>query len=230
MELYTVKMTGARDAMAKFAGVDPDLLQKLKGAASWAFSAHPLPTYAKRVRQTPGFAENLYRRAVGKPVFRGPAVFAREQAAGHGTGLVNRLRTVGHAVGDFARESVLGSPVTVANELREHGPGQFYKNFFMPGGSRGAAAFQALTMAPDFYDAATAPEGHKGEAIGRAVGGAAMLPLTSRLGIPGQLLLHAPVTNLAGRIGRAFDSPSPSAPPPANPHPILSSNTEEPST
>lgn len=130
---------------------------------------------------------------------------ARRGGAGYGRGLTNRAKTVGHVVGDFVREGVVGSPLTVADKLKTHGLGGYYKDFLMPGGSKASLALSLAMPALDAYRAATAPEGERGAAIGRAVGDFATMPLTARLGIPGQLLLREPVARLGARVGRALD-------------------------
>lgn len=143
----------------------------------------------------------------------------------YGAGALNKLKGVGHVVGDFVREGAIGSPLTVGQELRKKGLGGYYRDALLGTGQSNSGRASNLMMmaafpALDIYGAAKAPEGHRGEAVGRAVGSAALLPLTSRLGVPGQLLLHAPATRLAGRLGRLFDpkpQPPPTAPPPVQP-------------
>lgn len=138
----------------------------------------------------------------------------------YGPGFANGVKSFAHGAADFAREGIFGSPIDVAKEIGQKGVGRFYRDAVTSGGNLGMAV-QALPVAMDLNNAVSAPEGHKGEAIGRALGSAAMSPLTSRLGIPGQMLLHRPVASFAGRIGRMFDPQSPktypSAPPSVEP-------------
>lgn len=210
--LYSVKEAGAADAAARLGGV---ALNSLRGAAKALFSNHPLPTYQARVRTTPGVVENLVSRMRGAPAYQGPNVYSRAARPGYGTGFVNRAKTTGHAVGDFLREGVFGSPLTVSKELREGGLGQYYKNFFAPGNSRSAMLLQGAFPAMSVYHAMNSAPEHRGEETGRALADAALLPLTARLGVPGQLLLRHPAMDLAGRVGRLFDPKQPpTAPPP----------------
>lgn len=137
---------------------------------------------------------------------------------GYGPGVINKVKGFGHGASDLLREGFIGSPVNVAQELRRPGGlGHMYKNFFNPHGSMPEKAMNALSLglpAYDIYRAATSGPEHRGENIARSAASLGMLPLTYRLGVPGQLLLHQPVTNLAARVGKLFDRPTPPPQPP----------------
>ena len=64
------------------------------------------------------------------------------------------------------------------------------------------------------YGAATGDPNQRGANIGATLGGLAVAPVTSRLGMPGMLLQH-PVQQLGAWVGSKFD-PKPEAPKVAN--------------
>jgi hypothetical protein len=127
-------------------------------------------------------------------------------------------------VGNFARQKIIGNPIDLANNIKAQGISGVYKNHFLPKikpteytgtntlekmWHRVSPTLQRIspfvepTMA--MASAIRNPE-NRGSNIGAALGGIAVSPISSQLGMPGAFL-----TNSAARIGRSvgqqFDRP-----------------------
>lgn len=228
MQFHSVKTAGVADA--------------LKGAGKFLFDEHPLPTYkpTNPGQQTPNWFDKVNPLGTDKGVQKGyvpgrvgtflaklpgmsswgtevgPHSIISQPTAGYGEGFANKARTFGHAVGEFGREAILGSPLAVDRQLRAptaSGVGKNYlrmaRNFYMPQGRSSAETALGLGMglampAMSIYSAMNGDPSRRGENIGAALGGIASAPITTRLGVPGMLLQH-PVQQLGAWVGSKFD-------------------------
>lgn len=192
------------------------------------FDEHPLPKYQPQHpgQQTPGRLDKLnpfgtdkgvqpgytpgrLGRALGATP-TGPHSVIAQPTPGYGTGAVNRLKTVGHQLGEIGREAVFGSPMAVNRELRAPSLGGVAKNylrsvrnFYTPRDPLGLMLGLGLPAA-SLYQAVNGDPNQRGANIGATLGGIATAPLTARLGIPGTLI-QKPVQDLGAWIGGKFD-------------------------
>lgn len=227
-------MTNTQHSHPFHAVKEAGVTDALKGAGKFLFDEHPLPTYkpTNPGQQTPNWFDKVNPLGTDKGVQRGykPGWFGRmlgaqevgphsiisQPTAGYGEGFANRARTFGHAVGEFGREAILGSPLAVDRQLRAptaSGVGKNYlrmaRNFYMPQGRSAAETALGLGMglampAMSIYSAVNGDPSRRGENIGAALGGIASAPITTRLGVPGMLLQH-PVQQLGAWVGSKFD-------------------------
>lgn len=150
--------------------------------------------------------------------------------------LAEGAKSFGRHVGEFGREFIFGSPVTLAEKLRERQQntgswakalGGHAKDFYLPrkqdGEIRalrvGLTALNVGLPALELGNVALRgdPDTRKGD-MAHALSGIAAAPVTSRLGIPGmvaQSAIQSGARNLAGR----FDRKAPQAAPPKVPYP-----------
>ena len=129
-------------------GYGARVVDALKGAGRWAFDEHPLPMLtplngAGRPNTVPSFTPNLFERYVLRRDAHGahtPVQFGANGPhvpfqVGYGTGALNKLKTLGHSVGEFVREGTLGSPLAVHRTLKERGLGGMVRDFYLPHGA-----------------------------------------------------------------------------------------------
>lgn len=143
--------------------------------------------------------------------------------------LAEGAKSFGRHVGEFGREFIFGSPVTLAEKLRERQQntgswakalGGHAKDFYLnPKDHWGWRALNVGLPALELGNVALRgdPDTRKGD-MAHALSGIAAAPFTSRLGIPGmvaQSAIQSGAQNLAGR----FDRKAPQAAPPKVPYP-----------
>lgn len=235
-------MTNTQHSHPFHAVKEAGVTDALKGAGKFLFDEHPLPTYkpTNPGQQTPNWFDKVNPLGTDKGVQKGyvpgrignflaklpgmsswgtevgPHSVISQPTAGYGEGFANKARTFGHAVGEFGREAILGSPLAVDRQLRAptaSGVGKNYlrmaRNFYMPQGRSAAETALGLGMglampAMSIYSAVNGDPSRRGENIGAALGGIASAPITTRLGVPGMLLQH-PVQQLGAWVGSKFD-------------------------
>jgi hypothetical protein len=174
---------GAGSAWQRFTGTT------LPNIGRTLFSTTPIPKDAGTFQTGSRVLSNAMRElTLGSPI----DVYKDVQRLGTQAGKFN----LGRGVKGLYRESLL--PWTAANAAK------------VPASSFGKAlhyGFGALPLAASgiqLYGAATSPE-NRGRNIGGAIAGLAAAPVTARLGIPGQLLLQAPITAAGRAVGGLFD-------------------------
>lgn len=131
---------------------------------------------------------------------------------GYGKGFGNWMKTVGHTLGEGLRERVFGSPLAVDRQLRERGYLGMARDMYMPKGNPIGTAIGLAGPAMSALNIYRQGPAHRGANIGSTIAGLAAAPVTSRLGIPGAVLIQQPIQQVGRWLGSKFDKPQPQPP------------------
>lgn len=156
-------------------------------------------------------------------------LFSERQIAPAAPGAMNKVKAFGKHVGEFGREFVFGSPVTLAEKLKERHQntgswakalGGHAKDFYV--NPKDHIAFRALNVGLPALELGNValrgdPDTRKGD-LAHAVSGIAAAPFTSRLGIPGMMAQSA-IQSGAQSLASRFDRRAPHAAPAQVPYP-----------
>lgn len=136
-----------------------------------------------------------------------------------GPGALNKLKAFGKHVGEFGREFVVGSPLTMAQQLKEHhtaagggvggamrAGGKYVKDFYMS--PKSPTWMKALSLGVPAMELGGIalhgnPKTRKGD-LAHAISGLVASPFTARLGLPGMALQGA-VQSGARALASKFD-------------------------
>jgi len=153
-------------------------------------------------------------------------LFREHAVAPAAPGIANKAKAFGKHVAEFGREAVFGSPITVAQQLRDRYKqtgsvartmGGHAKDFYLsPGSPTWLKALSVGMPALELGNVALRgdPETRKGD-IAHAVAGMAAAPFTARLGLLG-IPLQGAVQGAARYVGSKFDPRPAPAPTPEN--------------
>ncbi len=155
--------------------------------------------------------ENRAFKLDGKVVQPSGASFM-PAAMGYGKGFGNWAKNVGHVVGEGLRENVFGSPLALDRQFRDKGYLGMARDFYMPRGNPLGTALGLIGPAMNAASIARQGRANLGRNVGGMVAGLAAAPLTSRLGIPGAVLVQQPIQQLGQWVGSKFDPKVPQQP------------------
>jgi len=149
----------------------------------------------------------------------GNALFSEHVIHPSQPGVLNKLKAFGKHVGEFGREMVAGSPITLAKQLKDHhieagggvggavrAGGKYVKDFYMsPKSPMWMKALSLGVPAMELGGIALKgdPATRKGD-LAHAISGLVASPFTARLGLPGMALQGA-VQSGARALASKFD-------------------------
>lgn len=196
----------------------PSLLSKGVDAAKWLFTQHP-NTHSYIGLGPAGHEIERGTNWLGRQVWKHKpmAQQALQPIAGRGPGLLNALKDTAHTWGDVARDMYLGSPVSGWQDFQKHraaaggsylkGYGRFLKHDYWHPEHPVMNAIGLGMTGMDIYHAATGDPSQRRGDFAAAATGAAITPITGRMGALIGAPIHLALTGAARNLGHRFDPP-----------------------
>jgi hypothetical protein len=153
-------------------------------------------------------------------------LFKEHRISPSAPGVLNHLKTFGRHVGEFGREAIFGSPLTLAEQLRDAhkttgsmtgAVGKYYRDYFAhpESGTLSKLLAIGLPAASLAHTAVAGDPNTRGADVAQGLASVAAVPFTGRLGLQG-LVLDQAIGHAARRVGGLLD-------PKPTPKPLLTS-------